>query len=95
MDSTLEWYLTMQRKWKARDSSKQLDWNYTYIFARGGGLYCFDGEDSVMVFDVTRYANKNGPDGRRALDPYGHAPRAGVCQSSCRTTRGPFRGITG
>jgi hypothetical protein len=60
MDSTLEWYLTMQRKWKARDSSKKLDWNYTYIFARGGGLYCFDGEDFVMVFDVTRYANKNG-----------------------------------
>lgn len=60
MDSTLEWYFTMQRKWKARDASKKLDLNYTYIFARGGGLYCFDGEDFMIVFDVTRYAKKNG-----------------------------------
>ena len=66
MDSTLEWYLYMQRKWRARDRSRALGLNYTSVFTRAGGLYCFKGEDFVMVFDVTRYINQNGrrvPDG--------------------------------
>ena len=60
MGSTLEWYLRMQRKWRARDRSRALGLNYTSVFTRAGGLYCFEGEDFVMVFDVTRYIKQNG-----------------------------------
>ena len=84
MDSTFDWYLRMQQKWRFRRvTAWEWESNYTLVVTRGGGLYCFEGEEFLMVFDVTRYIKQNDrvvPDGLTHMGTLRGAQAASLLQ---------------
>lgn len=83
MNATLEWYLSMQQKYKFHKATALGRLNYSLVVVRAGGLYCFEGEEFVMVFDVTRCIRRNGrviPEGLTHMGTLRGAQATGLLQ---------------